>query len=182
ATRLVYRGPVRRAVALLAAGVLVAAIPAWAAPADPPPVPGSAPVSASARAALVANIATDVVSSYTARELSSTVASAAISAAVAVGGAGQILNAGVIGLFNVIHNGQVVSSAPAGFRYPLSTTVMPPDIAGRIISRDLARVLANGGVVMNAVTAAAHGVQDRAPPAVLPWAGHADAPPPPGPP
>jgi hypothetical protein len=159
-------------VALLAAGVLLAGIPAWAAPADQPTAPGSGPVAASARAAVDATIATDIVSVYTARELSPATATAAMSAGIAAGGAGEVLNAGVVGLFAVVRNGQVVSAAPAGFRYPLSTTVMSPDIAGRVISRDLARTLALGGVVMNAVTAATHGVQAGDTLSVLGWDGN----------
>jgi hypothetical protein len=157
------------------AGALLAGVPAWAAPADEPTVPGSGPVSASARAAVDPTIAADVVSVYTARELSPAIASAAISAAIDAGGAGQLLNAGVIGLYNVVRDGQVVSSAPAGYRYPLSTTVMPPDVAGRVISRDLARTLALGGVVMNALTAAAHGVRAGDSLSVLGWDGNAHA-------
>jgi hypothetical protein len=129
-------------------------------------------VAASVPAIVDPAIATDIASVYTARELSPATASAAISAAIDAGGAGQVLNAGVVGLFTVVRNGQVVSAAPAGFRYPLSTTVMPPDIAGRVISRDLARTLALGGVVMNAVTAAAHGVQVGDTLSILGWDGN----------
>ncbi len=161
--------------ALLVAGALLAGVPAWAAPVDEPTVPGSGPVSASARAAVDPAIATDIVSVHTARELSPAIASAAISAAVGAGGAGQVLNAGVIGLYNVVRDGRAVSTAPAGYRYPLSTTVMPPDIAGRVISRDLARTLALGGVVMNALTAAAHAVQAGDSLSVLGWDGNAHA-------
>ena len=166
---------VRRAVVLLVAGVLLVGLPAWAGPAGEPAVPGSGPVSASARAVVDPNIASDIVSVYTARELSPDVASNAITAAIAAGGAGQVLNAGVVGLYNVVRNGQLVSTAPTGFRYPLSTTVMPPDVAGRVISRDLARTLAVGGVVMNAVTAALHGVQAGDSLSVLGWDGNAHA-------
>jgi hypothetical protein len=149
--------------------------PAWAGPANEPSVPGAGPVSASARATVDPAVATDVVSVYTARELGPATAAAAITAAISAGGAGAVINAGVVGLFNVLRNGQLVSTAPTGFRYPLSTTVMPPEVAGRVISRDRARTLALGGVVINAVTAAAHGVQVGDSLSVLGWDGNAHA-------
>jgi hypothetical protein len=150
-------------------------LPAWAAPAGEPSVTGAGGVAASARAAVDPAVATDIVAVYTARELSAATADSAITAAIKAGGAGEVLNAGVVGLYNVVRNGQVVSAAPAGFRFPLSTSVMPPEVAGRVISRDLARTLALGGVVMNAVTAAAHAVQVGDSLSVLGWDGNAHA-------
>jgi hypothetical protein len=149
--------------------------PAWAGPSDESSVPRAGPVAAAARAVVDPAVATDIVSVYTARELGPAMADAAVTAAISAGGVGVVINAGVVGLFNVLRNGQLVSTAPTGFRYPLSTTVMPPEVAGRVISRDRARTLALGGVVINAVTAAAHGVQVGDSLSVLGWDGTAHA-------
>jgi hypothetical protein len=157
--------------ALVLAAVLAATGPAVAAPAAGPSGSEVGAVTASAPAVKDATVATDVVSVYTARQLPPNVADAAVGAAMNAGGAGLVLNAGVLGLLTVQRGDQTVSAAPAGYRYALSTTVFPPEAAGRVVGRDVSRTLALGGVVVNAVTAAMHGIQAGDTITVLGWDG-----------
>jgi hypothetical protein len=130
-------------------------------------------LTATERAVVEAKVAPDVVSVYTARQLDDALADRAINAAQAAGGAGMTLNGGVLGLLAVRRGGQPVQQAPAGFRWPLSTVVMPPEVVGRISSRDLARVTAGGRVVMTQTTAGLHGVQAGDVLTLLGWDGAA---------
>src|SRR3954469_2265480 len=92
------------------------------------------------RAVVDPAVATDVVSVYVARQLDDATADRAITAAQLAGGAGMELNGGVLGLLAVRRGGRAVRLRPAGYRWPLSTAVMPPEVAGRIVSRDIARI------------------------------------------
>ena len=114
-----------------------------------------------------------MVSVYTARQLDDGIAQRAITAAEQAGGAGVELNGGVLGLLAVRRGGQPVQQAPAGYRWPLSTAVMPPEAVGRITSRDVARIVALGQVVMTQTTATLHGVQAGDVLTVLGWDGAA---------
>jgi D-alanyl-D-alanine carboxypeptidase len=131
----------------------------------------SSAVTASERATVDPKLATDVVSVYTARQLDDAIADRAIAAAQAAGGAGVELNGGVLGLLAVRRAGTAVQQAPAGYRWPLSTAVMPPEGAGRVVSRDVARILSFGQVVMTQTTASLHGVQQGDVLTVLGWDG-----------
>src|SRR5215213_8439275 len=134
----------------------------------------SGALSASARAVVDPKIATDVVSVYTARQLDDAIADRAVTAAQAAGGAAVVLNGGVLGLLAVRRGGAAVQLPPGGYRWPLSTAVMPPEGAGRIVNRDVARILAVGQVVLTQTTASLHGVQGGDVLTVLGWdgAGH----------
>jgi len=128
-------------------------------------------VSGTERAVVDPKLAPDVVSAYTARQLDDAIAHRAITAAQLAGGAGMELNGGVLGLLAVRRGGQAVQLAAAGYRWPLSTVVMPPEVVGRITSRELARVIASGQVVMTQTTATLHGVQAGDTLTVLGWDG-----------
>jgi len=128
-------------------------------------------VSGTERAVVDPKLAPDVVSVYTARQLDDAIADRAITAAQLAGGAGMELNGGVLGLLAVRRGGQAVQLAAAGYRWPLSTVVMPPEVVGRITSRELARVIASGQVVMTQTTATLHGVQAGDTLTVLGWDG-----------
>jgi hypothetical protein len=116
-------------------------------------------LTATARATPVAPIASDVVVVYEARQLSDGVGTAALAAVAQAGGAGTIIGDGELGLFAVQRGGQTVSAAPGGMRYPMSTEAMPPELAGRIMSRAISRALALGQIVMGATSAGLHGVK-----------------------
>ena len=131
----------------------------------------SSAFSASERAVVDPRTATDVVSVYTARQLDDAIAARAISAAQAAGGAAVELNGGVLGLLAVRRGGAAVQLPPAGYRWPLSTAVMPPEGAGRIRNREVARILAVGQVVLTQTTATLHGVQGGDVLTVLGWDG-----------
>ena len=131
----------------------------------------SSGLTASERAVVDPTLATDVVSVYTARQLDDAIADRAIAASQAAGGAGVELNGGVLGLLAVRRGGAAVQQPPAGYRWPLSTAVMPPEGAGRIVSRDVARILAFGQVVLTQTTASLHGVQPGDVLTVLGWDG-----------
>ncbi len=128
-------------------------------------------VSGTERAVVDPKLAPDVVSVYTARQLDDAIADRAITASQLAGGAGMELNGGVLGLLAVRRGGQAVQLPPAGYRWPLSTVVMPPEVVGRITSRELARVIASGQVVMTQTTATLHGVQAGDVLTVLGWDG-----------
>jgi len=130
-------------------------------------------LTGTARAVVDAKLAPDAVSVYTARQLDDAVAERAIAAAQLAGGAGMRLNGGVLGLLAVRRGGQPVQQAAAGYRWPLSTVVMPPEVVGRISSRDLARVTAGGQVVLTQTTAGLHGVQAGDVLTLLGWDGAA---------
>ena len=165
-------------VALLAALVLAPAAgakepaPLVVAPtagaAEPPPLGA---LQATARATVDATVAADVVSLYTARQLDAGIANRAIAAAMQAGGAGLMLNGGVLGLLGVSRDGQAVNLPPAGYRWPLSTAVMPVEAAGRIVNRNVATVMASGAVVMAQTTAGLHDVQAGDVITVLGWDG-----------
>jgi hypothetical protein len=162
---------VRRAVVITFVVALLAAVPAGAAPADAPdPV---AALTATARAVVAPAVAVDAVSVYTARQLDDAIADRAIAAAMKAGGAGLELNGGVLGLLAVRRGGQPVQQAPAGYRWPLSTVVMPVEVAGRVTSRDVARILALGQVVLTQTTATLHGTQTGDVLTLLGWDGAA---------
>jgi len=128
-------------------------------------------LTATQRATVDQTPAPDVVSVYTARQLDDGIAQRAITAAEQAGGAGVELNGGVLGLLAVRRGGQPVQQAPAGYRWPLSTAVMPPEAAGRVASRDVARTEALGQVVVTQTTATLHGVQAGDVLTVLGWDG-----------
>jgi hypothetical protein len=128
-------------------------------------------VTGTERAVVVPRVADDVVSVYTARQLDPAVADRAITASQAAGGAGMMLNGGVLGLLAVRRGGQPVQLPPAGYRWPLSTVVMPPEVSGRIVNRDVARITAGGQVVMTQTTASLHGVQAGDVLTLLGWDG-----------
>src|SRR4051794_4482898 len=133
----------------------------------------SSALTASQRAAVDPKTATDVVSVYTARQLDDALADPAITAAQAAGGAAVELNGGVLGLLAVRRGGAAVQLPPAGYRWPLSTAVMPPEGAGRLANREVARILAVGQVVLTQTTASLHGVQGGDVLTVLGWDGAA---------
>ncbi len=163
-------------VAAVTAAVAPSAAPARAAPTDPPAAPAAAPiaaVAASAPAVVDATIAPDVVSVYTARQLDDGVAGRAIAAAQLAGGAGLKLNGGVLGLLAVRRGGQPVQQAPAGYRWPLATVVMPAEVIGRTTSREVARIVAGGQVVLTQTTATLHSVQTGDVLTLLGWDGAA---------
>src|SRR5262249_6285371 len=148
---------VRRAVVIaLAAAALLAATSSGEAPAAEPaaaPVAAVAAVAAATPAAIEPAVASDVISVYTARQLDDAVANAAITAARRAGGVGLELNAGVLALLAVRRGGTPLQRAAPGFRWPFSMVVMPPEAAGHVVNRQVARILALGQVVMAQTTA-----------------------------
>jgi hypothetical protein len=164
---------VRRVLLCAIAAAFVAASFSSDAPAVEPPPPTIAAVKASSPASVDPAVAVDVVSLYTARQLDDGVANRAIDAAMKAGGAGLELNGGVLGLVAVKRSGQALQQAAAGFRWPLSTVVMPPEAAGRVVNRQVARILAVGQVVMAQTTATMHGVQAGDVLTLLGWDGGA---------
>ena len=74
---------------------------------------------------------------YTARQLDDAIAASGHHRRPGTPAApGVELNGGVLGLLAVRRGGQPVQQAPAGYRWPLSTAVMPPEAVGRIMSRE----------------------------------------------
>jgi hypothetical protein len=133
--------------------------------------PGPGPLAATAPAVPVGGAAKDVVAVYTQRQLAPAVAMAAITASLDVGGAGLVADSGVLGMVSVTRGSRVVQAAPAGMRYPMATTVMAPELAGRVVARNVARALALGRAVMGATTAGLRGARAGDVMTLLGWDG-----------
>ena len=104
-------------------------------------------------------VATDVVTVYNSGELRNDVAQRSIVAARAAGasiGFGRSASVGMVGLFR---GAAVVQAPPAGFAYPMGTTVLPTDVVGRTMGRDVSRHLAPDALVMGALSASSRGAK-----------------------
>jgi len=148
---------VRRIAVFCALAVLVVVVWDGALLAEPPGVPSA--FVATRRAVPTDPIASDMIVLYEARQLDASVANAAIAAAMQAGGAGLVIDSGEIGLYAVMRGTRAVQVAPPGMRYPMSTDVIPPELAGRTMSRQVARVLATGQLVMGATSATLRGAK-----------------------
>ena len=143
--------------ALVAASCLMVAIDATEASA---PV---ASLSSAARATALARSArtlTDVVRVYQAGTLSLDVYARATNAAVLGSGSWAITRNVSVPMSRVMR-GSVVVQQPeiAGFRFPMATTVLPAEAIAALMGRDVAAVVAQGRVVMAAITANQRGAK-----------------------
>ena len=131
--------------------------------------PIDGPATVSEPAVPVSPVATDVVTVYNSGELRSDVAARTMAAANAAGatmGFGRSASVGMLGLYR---GNTVVQAPPAGFALPMGTTVLPPDVVGRTMGREVSKHLAPDALVMGALSASLRGA--RAGDAVLLVAG-----------
>jgi hypothetical protein len=131
--------------------------------------PIDGPATVSEPAVPVSPVATDVVTVYNSGELRSDVAARTMAAASGAGatiGFGRSASVGMLGLYR---GNTVVQAPPAGFAFPMGTTVLPSDVVGRTMGRDVSKHLAPDALVMGALSASLRGA--RAGDAVLLVAG-----------
>lgn len=150
------------------AGALTSAIAVAAVVVRPEGTPQSAGAQPAVR---IGGVYTDTVSVYEPRELSTMVANAAIQAAHDAGGEGVVLNAGTLGLLRVERGGQVLQASAPGYRWPVSVTGFSGDLAGRVLSVRVAKVLGAGQLVVGERWAALHGVLTGDQLVLLGWDG-----------
>lgn len=108
----------------------------------------------------VTPLATDVVTVYNTGELRRDVAQRAVAAAREAGASAAIGRAASIGMVALRRNGAAVQLPPAGFAYPMGTTVLPPELVGHTMGRDVSRHLGRDTLVMSALTASLRGARE----------------------
>lgn len=107
----------------------------------------------------VSSVATEVVTVFNSGELRADVADRATSAARDAGasiGFGRSASVGMVGLYRGTAPVQV---PPAGFSFPMGTTVLPSDVVGRTMGRNVSQHLAPDALVMGALSAGLRGAQ-----------------------
>jgi hypothetical protein len=115
------------------------------------------PASAVAKANPTSPLATDVVTVSNTGELTQANAQRALEAARAAGGSAAIGMSASVGMTEVRRGGGLVQAAPAGFAYPMGTTVLPLDMVARTMGRSISGLLSANTVVMGALTASLRG-------------------------
>ncbi|NQY55317.1 MAG: M15 family metallopeptidase [Ilumatobacteraceae bacterium] len=141
---------------LLGAGIVALALPVIAVG---PPSNVEGPATATQRAEPVTPLPDDVVSVYNVGPLSETTASRAFAAAREAGATAAIGRVASVGMTAVRRGEGYVQRPPSGFAYPMGTTVLPLEVIGRTMSRDVSRVLRSNTVVMGERTAGLRGAQ-----------------------
>lgn len=114
---------------------------------------------ATQRAVPATAVASDVVTIYNSGALRWDVVDRSITAARAAGasvGFGRSASVGMIGLYR---GTSVVQAPPAGFAYPMGTTVLPTDVVGRTMGRDVSQYLAPDALVMGSLSASLRGAR-----------------------
>ncbi|MCU1366140.1 MAG: hypothetical protein JWN39_1779 [Ilumatobacteraceae bacterium] len=102
----------------------------------------------------------DVVNIYNrATALADDVAAAAVAAATASRAAWAYGRGSSISMIAVRRGGTPVQIAPGGYSYPMALSALPLNAIGPLMGRDVARVLANGFIVMGRTTAGLRGAQ-----------------------
>ncbi len=146
----------RRILPLAAIAAVVAiAVPVLAAGPDEI----DAPAVALDTAVPASPLAADVVSVYNSGPLDDSVAAAAFAAARDAGGTAAISRSAAVPMRRVLRGAAVVQQAPSGYAYPMSTTVLPNGVVGRVMGRDVSAVLSPSTIVMSALTAGLRGAQ-----------------------
>lgn len=107
----------------------------------------------------VSSVAADVVTVFNSGELRGDVADRATAAAREAGasiGFGRSASVGMVGLYR---GTAVVQAPPEGFSFPMGTTVLPSDVVGRTMGRNVSQHLAPDALVMGALSASLRGAQ-----------------------
>ena len=117
------------------------------------------PASAVSRAVPGTSVASDVVTVYNSGELRAEVRDQAVAAARSAGASlafGRSASVGMVGLYR---GANAVQLPPAGFAFPMGTTVLPKDVVARTMGRDVARYLTPDGLILGAVSAGLRGAR-----------------------
>ncbi|MEM1334509.1 MAG: hypothetical protein AAGG08_13735, partial [Actinomycetota bacterium] len=101
----------------------------------------------------------DVVSVYNSGELLSSTKQAAFAAATDAGAQAAVRQAATIGLRSVTRDGATVQQAPAGFAFPMGTTVLEASTVRALMGNEVAGALDAERLVMSALTASLRGAQ-----------------------
>jgi len=107
----------------------------------------------------ISPLATDVVTVYNSGPLKQDVADRAVAAALASGASAAIGKSASIGMTELRRGSTVIQRPEAGFALPMGTTVLPLDLIGRTMGRDVSKVLNPNNVVMSSLTASLRGAQ-----------------------
>lgn len=99
----------------------------------------------------------DVVSVYNSGALKSGVEAQAIAAAVQAGADFTVRHAASMGMTSVSRRGTTVQAAPAGFAYPMGTTVLDAAAVAALMGDSVADVMSDTGIVMSALSASLRG-------------------------
>ncbi|WP_154723472.1 M15 family metallopeptidase [Ilumatobacter coccineus] len=100
---------------------------------------------------------TDVVSVYNSGALTFSTESRAIAAAVQADADYAVSHAASMGMTLVSRRGTTVQAAPAGYAYPMGTTVLDPTAVEALMSETVAEVLTATDIVMSSLTASLRG-------------------------
>ncbi len=141
------------AVGLLALGI---AIPVAALGSDDP-------IDRAARAVRQAvpatSLASEVVTVYNSGELRTDVRTRAVAAARTAGASLALGRAASVGMIGLYRGDNAVQLPPAGFAYPMGTTVLPKDVVAQTMGRDVAESLSPDGLILGEVSARLRGAR-----------------------
>ena len=148
------RAPTQTVVVVLA--VLAMGLPALA-------LDSSSPIDRSATASLTAQpvtpVAADVVTVFNSGNLRQTVLDRVATAARASGAALALGRSASVGMTALYRGQQPVQVAPAGFAYPMGTTVLSADVVAHTMGRNVSRLLAADSLIMSEVSAGLRGAR-----------------------
>lgn len=117
------------------------------------------PASASSRAVRSSPLASNVVTIYNSGELRTDVAYAAMTAARQAGASIAFGRSASVGMIGVYRGSNPVQLPGAGFAYPMGTTVLPAEVIGNTMGRDVSKHLAADAVVMGQTSANLRGAR-----------------------
>ena len=123
------------------------------------PVSIDRPATASRRAEIVPTVATDVVTVYNSGDLRTDVANRAVAAARSAGAAVGFGRSASVGMTGLYRGRDAVQLPPPGFAFPMGTTVLPRDVVGRTMGRDVAQLLTSDSLIMGELSAGLRGAQ-----------------------
>lgn len=104
-------------------------------------------------------LAGDVVSVYNSGPLRNEVMTGALGAARQAGGTAVVGRSASVGLRAVRRGALVVQAPPVGFSFPMGTTVLPPEMVGRAMGRDVSARLSSSSIVMGSTSAGLRGAR-----------------------
>ena len=142
--------------ALLAALI---AVPVIAAEHGEDPARIDQAVTATESAEPVSPLAVDIVTIYNSGPLEFDVATRAIAAAQASGASVAIGRSASIGMTELRRGSTVIQRPGDGFAIPMGTTVLPPDLIGRTMGRDVSKVMTSTAIVMSSLSASLRGAE-----------------------
>ena len=117
------------------------------------------PAAATQVAVPATPVASEVVTVYNSGELRADVAERSLAAARGAGASVAFGRSASVGMVGLYRGNAVVQAPPSGFAYPMGTTVLPLDVVGRTMGRDVSRHLAPDALVMGALSASLRGAQ-----------------------